>query len=394
VTTDNQVPEVSLELGSLIDEARQATGLKVFDNEEFIQPLEKLLWSLQNEARLNPVGRVLQRQRIVDVLVGRLRMQAFLQRYPEILDEQINDPLFIVGLPRTGTTMLHRTVAADPGVFAPLWYEVRYPVPPLEWDFVSPDPRIAQGRAEMDGMLAASPDLASIHPMDPIGPDEEIMLLEQTFYSYMAESLVDIPQFGQWLEAQDHTHAYQYLKMMLQFLHLQKKKLGQKGQRWVLKAPHHLHFMDLVFKVFPDARVVQSHRDPLQTIPSLASMIYSLWVIYSDHADPVAAGERWARKFSNGTRHTMEVRKSLPDDRFLDLWFKDTVSQPLVEIQKIYDFIDQPLTEQAKQEMQFWQDFNQRELRPAHDYTLEQFGYTEESLAAMFSQYRQQYILK
>jgi hypothetical protein len=152
--------------------------------------------------------------------------------------------------------------------------------------------------------------------------------------------------------------------------------------------------MDLVFKVFPDARVVQSHRDPVETIPSLASMIANVWMVYSDSADPVAVGEQWARKFARGMQHTLDVRKQVGEERFLDLWFKDTVSQPLVEIARVYDFLGMDLTPEASTEMARWQDFNRRELRPAHAYTLEQFGFTETGLAEQFRGYREAFITR
>ena len=150
--------------------------------------------------------------------------------------------------------------------------------------------------------------------------------------------------------------------------------------------------MDLVFKVFPDARVVQSHRDPVETIPSLASLIAGVWVIYSDEADPTEVGRQWARKFARGMEHTMAVREQRGDEAFLDLWFRDTVNQPLVEIGKVYDFLGMDLTPEARAEMAQWQDFNRRELRPPHEYALADFGLSEEALKAQFQHYRERFI--
>jgi len=379
---------------AVVADAQAVDGLDDFGDDSYREPLEKLLWSLQHEAQLNAIGRPVLRQRVVDILATRLRVQSYLSRYPEILEEQIEAPLVIVGLPRTGTTMLHRTIAADHRMYAPLWYEVRFPCPALDWDFTAAgDRRITEAKAEMQAMVDGNPDLLAIHPMDAMGPDEDIMLLEQSFYSFNIQAFANIPSFDQWIESQDHTPGYQYFKVLLQFLQWQKKRSGQQGQRWVLKAPHHLHYMDLVFKVFPDAKVVQSHRDPLETIPSLASLIAGMWVIYSDEADPKEVGRQWAGKFARGMRHTMAVREQLGDERFLDLWFSDTVSQPLQEIRKIYDFLGMELTEEASAEMARWQDFNRRELRPLHEYTLAQFGFTEEGLEEQFRAYRERFIL-
>ena len=162
---------------TLVAEARAVDGLEDFGDDSYREPLERLLLSLQSEAQLNAVGGAVLRQRVVDILATRLRVQAWLQRHPEILDEQIREPLVIVGLPRTGTTMLHRTIAADPRMYAPLWFETRFLCPALDWDPAAVDQRAVDGKAEMAAMLEANPDLLSVHPMDAMGPDEDIMLL-------------------------------------------------------------------------------------------------------------------------------------------------------------------------------------------------------------------------
>ncbi|NCF18742.1 MAG: sulfotransferase [Haliea sp.] len=386
------MPDLHFDPDAVVADARAVDGLSDFGDDNYRQPLEKLLWSLEYEAKLNDIGRAVLRQRVVDILSTRLRVQAYLKRYPDILEQQIVEPLVIVGLPRTGTTMLHRTIAADHRMYAPLWYEVRFPCPALDWDFTAAgDRRITEAKAEVKAMVDANPELLAIHPMDAMGPDEDIMLLEQSFYSFNMQAFANIPGFDSWIEAQDHTPGYQYFRLLLQFLQWQKKRSGQPGERWVLKAPHHLHYMDLVFKVFPDAKVVQSHRDPVETIPSLASLIAGVWVIYSDQADPVEVGRQWARKFARGMAHSMAVREQLGEARFLDLWFRDTVSQPLEEIRKIYDFLGMELTPEATAEMSRWQDFNRRELRPPHQYTLDQFGFSEEGLQQQFRVYRERF---
>ena len=378
---------------ALVADATAVDGLTDFGDENWREPLAILARSLDEEAQLNAVGRTVMRQRLVDILVTRLRVQAWLTRFPEIREERIEAPLVIVGLPRTGTTMLHRTIAADPRMMAPLWYETRFPSPQLDWDFtLEGDRRIADAKAEVQAMVDANPELMAIHPMDALGPDEDIMLLEQSFYSFNIQAFANVPSYDQWVEAQDHTPGYAYFKLLLQFLQWQKKRAGLEGTRWTLKAPHHLHFMDLAFKTFPDAKVVQSHRDPVETIPSLASLIAGVWVIYSDAADPVEVGRQWARKFARGMAHTMAVRDEMGPSRFLDLWFRDTVSQPLTEIQKVYDFLGMELTAEARDEMTRWQDFNRRELRPPHEYTLDQFGFSEAGLREQFADYRERFI--
>ncbi len=381
-------------LDRLMQSARSVDGLHDFGAWPFQEAFSSLAWSLANEAELNDVGRQVMQQRLIEILTTRLRVNEWLKRYPEISEEVLLPPVFIVGLPRTGTTMLHRTIAADSRFNAPLWYEVRFPCPQLDWDFSNEgDWRIATAKAEVDAMLSANPDLLSIHPLDALGADEDIMLLEQSFFSYNPQAFANLPAYDLWLSEQDHTSGYEYFRLLLKFLQWQKRKAGGAAQRWVLKAPHHLHFMDIVLKIFPDAMVVQSHRDPIDTIPSLASLIAGVWTIYSDQVDMAEVGRQWSSKFASGMKKTMEVRETNGDDSFLDLWFTDTVKEPLEAVKRVYNFIGLSLTKDAKKEIENWQELNRRELRPSHNYTLSQFGLTEEELAEQFQDYRENFIL-
>lgn len=384
----------SLDAVNLLDQAYRETGLSDFGDPSFREPLERLVGALNTEARLNEAGHAYFAERIRNILITRLRAEDWFARHPEILDEEIRAPLVIVGLPRTGTTMMHRTISADRRMYSPLWYEVRFPVPLPGTDFAAGvDPRIAVAEAEVKALLDASPELASIHPMDARGPDEEIMLLEQSFFSTVPESYAHMPQFGVWLEQQDQLPGYTYLRRLLQFLQWQKKRFGLKAERWILKTPHHLHFPAALFATFPDAQVLQTHRDPLQLMPSYASMIYALNHPFSDQVTKEEVGAHWCRKWAAGMRTTMHFRDAGHEARFLDMWYEDTVRNPLDEIQRLYRFVGIDLTDAARAEMERWREMNRRDARPAHQYTLEEYGFTEDALAADFHEYRERYIL-
>ena len=185
---NSEIPSVVFDEKTILDEAIARADLgptSDFGDDAFREPMRRLLTALDEEARLNPIGRITQYERIVGLLVNRLRTEDHIQRFPEILDEVIDRPFAIVGLGRTGTTMLHRTIASDPKIFSLKWYESRNPAPFPEAerggsgdDPTDPtDPRIADAEAEVEMMLEASPDLISAHPMDAHAPDEEIMLL-------------------------------------------------------------------------------------------------------------------------------------------------------------------------------------------------------------------------
>lgn len=389
--TSSDIPSVSFDFDALLADAQQQTGLDNFGDDSFREPLRVLLAALEDEAKLNPGGRYGQYERLRNLLVNRLKVEAWIERYPEILDETIEAPVVIVGLQRTGSTYLHRILASDTRFYAPLWYEVRNPAPELDWDFASKDSRITAAEAEVAAMLEANPELAAIHPMDPVAADEDIMLLEHSFYSTMPDAFCNVPSYGAWNDSHDNLPGYQYLKRLLQCLQWQKKRRGQQAQRWLLKTPHHLHHCGTLLTVFPDAQILQTHRDPLQTIPSAASMNYNLWIMFSDDVDPTVVGEQWAGKFARGTRHTMAVRDQHPY-AFLDVWYKDTITDPLSVVERVYDFIGMPLTDAAREAMETYREANKRESRPSHDYTLEQFGFSEAQLKDMFAEYRERYL--
>lgn len=378
---------------ALMDEARREAGLADFGDDCFREPFVRLVEALNGEAGLNAAGAAFFHERIRNILLTRLRAEDWFRRHPEILEEEIREPLAIVGLPRTGTTMMHRTIASDHRMYAPLWYEVRFPVPLPGTDFVAPDPRIAIAEAEVAAMLAAAPELAAIHPMDARGPDEDIMLLEQSFHSTVPESYAHLPSYGVWLDARDQRPAYRYLKRLLQFLQWQKKRYGQRAERWVLKAPHHIHFPEALFETFPDVKVLQTHRDPVELMPSYGSMMYTLTAPLAQDASKPDIARHWCEKWAKGMKATMRFRDAGHDARYLDVWFEDTVRAPLGEIRRLYDFAGIDLTPEAEAEMSRWREMNRREARPEHHYTLEEYGFTEAGLAGTFKEYRERYIL-
>jgi hypothetical protein len=385
------IPAVDLSVDALMREASGVTGLSDFGDASFREPLTVLVQSLNDEAKLNAGGRYGQYQRILNILINRLRVEAWIAKHPEILNEEITAPVVIIGLQRTGSTFFHRILAADKRFYAPLWHEVRNPAPALDWDFKTKDARISTAEAEVAAMLAANPEIAAIHPMDPVAADEDILLLEHSFYSTVPDAFCNVPSYGKWNDEHDNTPAYQYLKRLLQFLQWQKKRSGQEAESWLLKTPHHIHHIATLLKVFPDAKIVQTHRDPLQTIPSAASMNYNLWILASDEVDGKVVGEQWAAKYARGTLHTLQTRDAQPA-AFLDVWYKDTVANPLSSVEKVYDFIGMELTAEAQEAMTEHQEANRRDSRPAHEYTLEQFGLSEAGLKTQFAEYRQRFV--
>ncbi|MBJ18554.1 MAG: sulfotransferase [bacterium] len=376
----------------LISDAQSSSGLSDFGADEFRRPLAVLLKSLREEAPLNEFGRTLMRSRILESLETRLKTQDWVVRHPEILEEEIVAPLVVIGLMRTGTTMLQRIIASDPRNHACMWWETRFPAPHPDTDWSQPDPRIPIAEAEVAAILAADPRQASIHPWDANAPDEEIMLLEHSFRSHVPEAFVNIPTYRSWINEEDWTPSYLYLKKLLQSLQWQKRQRGNIRERWVLKTPGHLGYIDTLFEVFPGANVIQTHRDPIDTVPSAASMNHAMWALYSDDFAANVAGAQWQERLAWGTARSMESRERYAEDRFVDIWFRDAMKDPIAEIERAYDVFGIEMTDAARAGMEKWRVDNPRDGRPPHKYTLSEYGLTEDGIKAAFAAYREQYI--
>ncbi len=376
---------------SLMAEAGAAAGgLKDFGDRSFLPALEVLCDALDAEARLSESGRYVFRLKLVGQLTTRLRVAEDLRLHPAIAGEIVEPPLVIVGLPRTGTTKLHRLLSRDPRFWWMAFWESQFPLPFPGEELAAPQARIAEGHKLVDMMTTAMPKLMAIHPMAAEEADEEVMLMEHSMLSAF-DAYANIPSYSAWLSQQDQAPAYRFLKRMLQHLQWQKRARGLEGRRWVLKAPHHLQRMDVLLDVFPGAQVIQTHRDPLRSIPSIASFIDTLWRIYSDETNPFDAGRTWSERMRRGLDHTMRVRDNAPS-QFLDVRFEDTVKQPLDVVRDIYRFIGWELTPGVLGQMRAWLVADEQSHSAVHEYTPEQFGLSEAQIELDFAHYRARHI--
>ena len=377
-----------LDSKQIIDAAKNHTNLEYFGNPLFLEGFECLIQSINEEADLNDIGIEAQQHRLVGILANLLRIEDACIQHPEILNEKIKSPVVIVGLPRTGSTMTHRLLASDPRHTAMLWWEGRYPAMLPNEVRGHPNERMEMGKAEVEAVMQASPEALTIHPWDYKGADEEILLLEHTFFSTVPESFMRLPTYSKWVESQDHIHAYAQLKKMLQYLQWQNP--GRDKRRWVLKSPHHLGFIDKLLKIVPDSKVIQTHRDPLKTVPSFCSMCSNLFEPLTNSYDKNEIGHHWAHKLAKVLNHCMEV-SNLNKENFLNLEFKKMIQDPILEMEEVYNFIDEDFNDQAENAMNAWKEENQHEMG-AHQYSLEEFGLESSFIDSYFSEYINQYI--
>ena len=372
----------------IINAAKNQTDLEYFGNSLFLEGFECLVQSINEEADLNDIGIEAQQHRLIGILANLLRIEEASIQYPEILNEEIKSPIVIVGLPRTGSTMTHRLLASDPRHTAMLWWEGRYPAMLANEIRGHPDERMKMGKAEVEAVMQASPEALTIHPWDYKGADEEILLLEHTFFSTVPESFMRLPTYSKWVESQDHIHAYSQLKKMLQYLQWQNP--GREKKRWVLKSPHHLGYIDKLLEVFPDSKVIQTHRDPIKTVPSFCSMCANLFEPLTNSYDKNEIGHHWAHKLAKVLNHCMEVSNANKGN-FLNLEFKKMIVDPILEMNEVYNFIGEDFTDQAENAMLAWKEENQHEMG-AHQYSLEEFGLESTFIDNYFSEYIHQYI--
>ena len=379
---------MKINANEIIDQAKSETGLSDLGEPLFLEGLNRLIDSINNEANLNEIGIQAQPIRIQGLLSNRLRFEEDLKKFPEILEQQIISPIVIVGLPRTGSTMTHRLLASDPNHTAMLWWEGRYPALLPGEKRGDIEARMELGKAEVDAVVAASPEALDIHPWDYKGADEEILLLEHNFLSTVPESFMALPSYSEWIEEQDHTLAYEDLKKFIQYLQWQNP--GREKKRWVLKSPHHLGFIDKMISVFPDAKIIQTHRDPVKTVPSFCSMCANLFEPLTTNFDKVFIGKHWSNKLTRALNHCMNISEQHPDN-FLDLEFLNMIKDPIDEMKKIYEFIGEPFGEKTEVAMEAWREENKHEMG-AHKYSLEEYDLTESQINDNFAKYQQKYI--
>jgi hypothetical protein len=359
-----------LEPAVLVGAARRRAGWDDFGTPAVYEPLARLLESIEGEAQLNLMGRIAAREDLMRMLVNRLELERDRQRHPEIAAEEIRRPLFITGLPRSGSTLLHSLLAQDPTSRVPLNWETMYPSPPPERATHATDPRADQAERQIRWFGWIQPEFCRIHPVAARQAEECVVILSHTFLSYQFSSMYFVPSYQAWMERQDLRPAYEFHRRFLQ--HLQWRC---PAARWVLKAPPHFPTLDALLAVYPDANVVVTHRDPLEVAASVASLHAVLRGTFSDAVEPTEVGPEVSQMLANDIARGMEAlaRGCARPGQVLDVWYDDLVRDPLATVRNIYAHFDLPLTAETETRMR---RFRREELQPEgrHDYSLEEFG--------------------
>ncbi len=366
---------------TLVAAAKHRVGLEEFGSWPIEEPLQRLLDAYEREADLTTLGRITVRLLLVSLLENLLYLEQERQATPDVERQTIEAPVFIIGLPRTGTTLLHGLIAQDPATRTPLTWEVMFPA-----GYPEAPEAIDRIRKRADSRLAwanrLAPAFKRIHEIAADLPQECIAIMAQGFASIQFHTTHNVPSYQDWFEQEAQELGYAFHYRFLQ--HLQAKRAGK---RWVLKAPGHLFGLDALLKRYPDARIIQTHRDPLRVMASIASLATVLRRAFSDSAEPKQIAADWCGRWSNALGRSLDTRDHWPAERFLDVAYTDLVAAPLATVERLYAFLGWPLSSDARESMARFLSVNPKDKHGAHHYGLSDFGLDRALETQRFARY-------
>jgi hypothetical protein len=375
----------------LLQSARALTGLHDCGDARFLTALDQLLRSINAEAALPESGQNAVTERYTRLLVNRLRFQADLLRHPEILGEKLAPPLIILGLPRVGSTKLHQLMAKTGDFQALLFWQGFNPARYVEMPATATDrrqdaARIAEAVRFLEWRSRRNPATDAAHYLAATEPEEDTYLLEFTLHTYWPFSYYEVPSFLKWLALQDRTHAFQYVKTLLQYVQWQFP--SAQAQPWVLKSPPNLGFETEMAQQFPGARFVMLHRDPIQVIPSLVAIVREIRRLYGEGAGDLKKVGVWAlEEYATSMIRHLRWRDTVPAAAVLDIAYTDIRDDYVSVARRVYDFCGFELSTPALERMSTWAGDNEQHKHGIHQYTIEESGLSTDLIIERFSEY-------
>jgi hypothetical protein len=377
---------------SLMAEARtRSGGLEDLGPGPFREPLELFMSSLAADARLNPVGQYIARERALAHIVNRLQYVNDRKLYPGIAQQRIVKPVFIIGLVRTGTTILHDILAQDPANRAPLTWEVTFPSPPPSTASFRTDPRIARCEAGFPPLDERREKFKAMHPMGAQLSQECVVMMGDTMCTPLFHNQFRVTRYQDWVDREaDWAHVYDFHQRQLQ--HLQS---SHSGERWVLKTGAHMWGLEHLLAAYPDARIVFTHRDPVKSLTSYASLTALVRSMGSDQVDAAEVAEDWNPRLRRALEHAMAVRTAgkYPRALFYDMRFSEFIRDQFAVVKKIYEAFDLPMSEEAAAKMKWFIADNPQGKHGIHRYSPEEYGIRPEVVRREFRPYIERFDL-
>lgn len=360
---------VPLDAEELLETARRNTGFSDFGSDEWREGFDTLIKSVNEEAELHLFGRLMTRSDLLRWLEARLGIEAAYKAHPEIEDEEINAPLIIAGLPRSGTSILFELLAQDEQFGSPRNWEILFPYPPPERASYETDPRIERAQQLVTQWSRVAPTYATMHEMGANIPNECIVAMSCTFRTENLPALFQVPSYSAWLYQSDLTPAYRYYRRMLKLLQWRNPR-----KHWLLKSPSHIGCLPTLFEVFPDARVVFTHRDPIKAQASVTNLLGTLFWMRSDKPFDATAFESLLTPEATGARlsHVIDQIESgaVPRERMFNFQYRDLIEQPLEAVAQLYRQAGLELTPRARERMAAYQQHKPQGKFGHHSYSV------------------------
>ncbi|MDE0453073.1 MAG: sulfotransferase [Gammaproteobacteria bacterium] len=375
---------VSLDPGAILDRARRVSEF-AFNDPLAEEGLNRLVRSFESEAHLSLFGRFAIRRMLQRAAESRFRVERAFADHPEIAGEEIRDPVFILGAPRSGTTILHALLHLDRDHRAPLSWECLLPYPaPRPADYED-NTRIDTVRREFERIFRLVPDFRKKHYMTADSPQECLAITALNFTSFQFLAQAYLPAYHEWFAHADQVRNLQWHRRLLQFL----QSGGVRRPRWLLKSPVHIMRLGALFEVYPDAKVIVTHRDPEYIVPSTASIISSMRSLYSDHEDTTRTGHEqlriWADYFNQFLRDRQRLAR---ESQIVDVLFDDFVRNQMGVVESVYDRFGWELHADDRGSMERFLRNEPRGKHGVHEYSLAQIGLTEADLDREYADYR------
>jgi hypothetical protein len=377
-----------LDADALLADAMRRTGLDDFGDPAFREPLAIFSEALEAEAALTPLGRFVARHELRTLLENRLRIEETWKRQPEIERETVAAPIFVTGTGRSGTSILHELLAQDPRHRVLLSWEALHPCPPPTEEGYEDDPRIRIADREVKLWERIAPIYRTMHENGARVPQECIYLTAHEFASDLLSGNYAVPSYAAWLGKADLRVAYRTHQRLLKLLQSRRRR-----ERWVLKAPSHLWSLEALLAVYPDARIVQTHRDPLAVIASMTSLMATLLWIRSDRVDPGALGPRTVRSVAFMLQRASELRDRglLPPQQVHDVRYQDFLADPIAAVADVYDAFGVPFSAEAESRMRAYLAAKPQGRHGVHAWRFEDTGIDADEARERFAPYRERF---